>query len=112
MMRPLGRIVSPSRLIDVYRSPAGAKAILFNLPGSGSAQPIAIIDHSNTIRIFFISVLLFSWQSTFSDTSKLILHLKMWLNFHTHSTYCDGKTDLDDLVTKARSLDIGWLGFS
>ncbi|HLZ17660.1 MAG TPA: histidinol-phosphatase, partial [Cyclobacteriaceae bacterium] len=36
----------------------------------------------------------------------------MWLNFHTHSTYCDGKSSLEDLVSKAKSLSMKWLGFS
>ncbi len=36
----------------------------------------------------------------------------MWLNFHTHSTYCDGKSTLEEIVGKAKSLNLGWLGFS
>jgi histidinol-phosphatase (PHP family) len=36
----------------------------------------------------------------------------MWLNFHTHSTYCDGKSTLEEIVVKAKSLNVGWLGFS
>lgn len=36
----------------------------------------------------------------------------MWLNFHTHSTYCDGKSTLEEIVDKAKSLDMKWLGFS
>jgi len=36
----------------------------------------------------------------------------MWLNFHTHSTYCDGKSTLEEIVETAPSLQVGWLGFS
>jgi histidinol-phosphatase (PHP family) len=36
----------------------------------------------------------------------------MWLNFHTHSTYCDGKSTLEEIVEIAQSLQVGWLGFS
>src|SRR5258705_5662629 len=36
----------------------------------------------------------------------------MWLNFHTHSTYCDGKSTIEEIVAKAHALQVGWLGFS
>jgi histidinol-phosphatase (PHP family) len=36
----------------------------------------------------------------------------MWLNFHTHSNYCDGKSSVQEIVEKARSLKVGVLGFS
>ena len=36
----------------------------------------------------------------------------MWLNFHTHSTYCDGKSTLEELMVNAQSLQVKWLGFS
>jgi histidinol-phosphatase (PHP family) len=36
----------------------------------------------------------------------------MWLNFHTHSTYCDGNSTLDEIVEKAKLLKVRWLGFS
>lgn len=36
----------------------------------------------------------------------------MWLNYHTHSSYCDGKSSVEDLIDKAESLHVGWLGFS
>src|SRR5260221_524243 len=36
----------------------------------------------------------------------------MWLNFHTHSTYCDGKSTLEEIAERANSLQIKWLGFS
>ena len=36
----------------------------------------------------------------------------MWLNFHTHSTYCDGKSTLENIVVKAKLLNVKWLGFS
>jgi histidinol-phosphatase (PHP family) len=35
----------------------------------------------------------------------------MWSNFHTHSTYCDGKASLKDNVEASRR-GIHWLGFS
>ena len=35
----------------------------------------------------------------------------MWSNFHTHSTYCDGKASLKDIVEAARGR-VRWLGFS
>ncbi|GHN03022.1 histidinol-phosphatase [Cytophagales bacterium WSM2-2] len=36
----------------------------------------------------------------------------MWFNYHTHSTYCDGKSSLAEVLTKAKDLNIGSLGFS
>jgi len=36
----------------------------------------------------------------------------MWLNFHTHSTYCDGKSTPQEIIAKAHALQVGWLGFS
>jgi histidinol-phosphatase (PHP family) len=36
----------------------------------------------------------------------------MWSNFHTHSTYCDGKSSLAECVAKARSENMISLGFS
>ncbi len=36
----------------------------------------------------------------------------MWSNLHTHSTYCDGKSSLSDIVTSARSQNLISLGFS
>jgi len=36
----------------------------------------------------------------------------MWLNFHTHSNFCDGKSTLEEMVEKAKSLKMKWLGFS
>ena len=36
----------------------------------------------------------------------------MWLNFHTHSTYCDGKSTPEEIVDKAKLLNVKWLGFS
>jgi len=36
----------------------------------------------------------------------------MWFNFHTHSTYCDGKSTLDEIVGQAILLNMGALGFS
>lgn len=36
----------------------------------------------------------------------------MWLNFHTHSNFCDGKSTLEEIVAKAQALQVGWLGFS
>ncbi len=35
----------------------------------------------------------------------------MWSNFHTHSTYCDGKASLIDNVEAGRRM-VHWLGFS
>jgi histidinol-phosphatase (PHP family) len=36
----------------------------------------------------------------------------MWLNFHTHSNFCDGKSTLEEIAEKAKSLKMKWLGFS
>jgi histidinol-phosphatase (PHP family) len=36
----------------------------------------------------------------------------MWANFHTHSTYCDGKNSLSDIVEAAKSVPLLSLGFS
>jgi len=36
----------------------------------------------------------------------------MWLNFHTHSNFCDGKSTHEEIVEKAKSLSLKWLGFS
>jgi len=36
----------------------------------------------------------------------------MWLNFHTHSNFCDGKSTFEEIVDKAKLLNIKWLGFS
>jgi len=36
----------------------------------------------------------------------------MWLNFHTHSTFCDGKSTLEEIAERAKSLHVRWLGFS
>jgi histidinol-phosphatase (PHP family) len=36
----------------------------------------------------------------------------MWSNYHTHSTYCDGKASLADSLQKASTLNVSVLGFS
>lgn len=36
----------------------------------------------------------------------------MWSNFHTHSTYCDGKSTLEEHVIRAQQLGTKSLGFS
>src|SRR5882724_10861807 len=36
----------------------------------------------------------------------------MWLNFHTHSTYCDGKSTLEEIIVKAKGFQMGGVGFS
>ncbi len=36
----------------------------------------------------------------------------MWFNFHTHSTYCDGKSTLKEIVEHASMLGLKSLGFS
>jgi histidinol-phosphatase (PHP family) len=36
----------------------------------------------------------------------------MWSNLHTHSTYCDGKSTLEEHVQKAKELNLKSLGFS
>ncbi|MFM7430630.1 MAG: histidinol-phosphatase [Flammeovirgaceae bacterium] len=36
----------------------------------------------------------------------------MWSNFHTHSTYCDGKSTLEEHIIRAQQLSIKSLGFS
>jgi histidinol phosphatase-like PHP family hydrolase len=36
----------------------------------------------------------------------------MWSNFHTHSTYCDGKSSMEEHIAKARELKVSHLGFS
>ena len=36
----------------------------------------------------------------------------MWSNFHTHSTYCDGKSTLEEHIIRAQQLGIKSLGFS
>lgn len=36
----------------------------------------------------------------------------MWFNFHTHSTYCDGKSNLQQLIAEAEKLNLISLGFS
>lgn len=33
-------------------------------------------------------------------------------NFHTHTTYCDGKSSMEDMILKARELNYSHLGFS
>ena len=39
-------------------------------------------------------------------------HDNMWTNYHTHSNFCDGKSQLSDVVTSALSKDIFSMGFS
>ncbi|MBS1490717.1 MAG: histidinol-phosphatase [Bacteroidetes bacterium] len=36
----------------------------------------------------------------------------MWFNFHTHSTYCDGKSSLQQIADEAKRLNFISLGFS
>jgi histidinol-phosphatase (PHP family) len=36
----------------------------------------------------------------------------MWANFHTHSTYCDGKTGLKEILSEAQTAGLLSLGFS
>jgi histidinol-phosphatase (PHP family) len=36
----------------------------------------------------------------------------MWTNYHTHSSFCDGKSEMSDIITKAKELKIKSLGFS
>ena len=36
----------------------------------------------------------------------------MWSNYHTHSTYCDGKEPLQEYITQAKALKMTSLGFS
>jgi histidinol-phosphatase (PHP family) len=36
----------------------------------------------------------------------------MWTNYHTHSSFCDGKSELSDLLSTAKQLQINSLGFS
>jgi histidinol-phosphatase (PHP family) len=36
----------------------------------------------------------------------------MWTNYHTHSTYCDGKASLRDCLLKASTSSLSALGFS
>src|SRR5688500_16801497 len=36
----------------------------------------------------------------------------MWSNFHMHSTYCDGKSEIMDYVDEARKLNMISIGFS
>jgi histidinol-phosphatase (PHP family) len=36
----------------------------------------------------------------------------MWSNFHTHSTYCDGKSTLEEHIAKAKNINLKSLGFS
>ncbi len=36
----------------------------------------------------------------------------MWFNFHTHSTYCDGKSTLNEIAQQAALLNFNSLGFS
>jgi histidinol-phosphatase (PHP family) len=36
----------------------------------------------------------------------------MWSNFHTHSTFCDGKSSFDEHLAKAKELGVMSLGFS
>src|SRR5882672_10755821 len=36
----------------------------------------------------------------------------MWSNFHTHSSYCDGKELLSEYMEQARSAGMACLGFS
>ena len=35
-----------------------------------------------------------------------------WFNFHTHSTYCDGKSTLNEIVDHAKEINLISLGFS
>jgi histidinol-phosphatase (PHP family) len=36
----------------------------------------------------------------------------MWSNFHTHTSYCDGKASIAEVVECARGADVRWLGIS
>lgn len=36
----------------------------------------------------------------------------MWTNYHTHSSFCDGKSEMSEVVTKAKTLNVTSLGFS
>jgi histidinol-phosphatase (PHP family) len=36
----------------------------------------------------------------------------MWSNYHTHSTYCDGKSELNEIVEKAVSFKMKSIGFA
>jgi histidinol-phosphatase (PHP family) len=36
----------------------------------------------------------------------------MWTNYHTHSSFCDGKSELPHIITKAKALQVNSLGFS
>jgi len=36
----------------------------------------------------------------------------MWTNYHTHSSFCDGKSEMTDIITKAKALQVNSLGFS
>jgi len=36
----------------------------------------------------------------------------MWANFHTHTSYCDGKTSVHDCVQQAQALNMASLGIS
>lgn len=36
----------------------------------------------------------------------------MWTNYHTHSSFCDGKSEMSDLIIKAKELKVTSLGFS
>jgi histidinol-phosphatase (PHP family) len=36
----------------------------------------------------------------------------MWANFHTHTSYCDGKTSVHDCVRQAQALNMASLGIS
>lgn len=35
-----------------------------------------------------------------------------WFNYHTHSTYCDGKASLSDIIAEAKKQNLSSLGFS
>ncbi|HEX5171811.1 MAG TPA: histidinol-phosphatase [Cyclobacteriaceae bacterium] len=36
----------------------------------------------------------------------------MWTNYHTHSSFCDGKSEMSEIINKAKELNISSLGFS
>lgn len=36
----------------------------------------------------------------------------MWTNYHTHSSFCDGKSEMSSIITKAKTLQLNSIGFS
>lgn len=48
----------------------------------------------------------------FARKSESITLQHMWTNFHTHSSYCDGKGELSSFTAKAIELNMRTLGFS